>query len=69
VTDQAPRSHPRKRPARSTAPSETNGFTEAGTSSTSKLLALEDGPESVNPGDEKNSGEERRRRMSLIFYS
>jgi len=59
VTDQAPHRHPRKRPARRTVtgPSEITGFTEGGTPSTSKLLAPVDGPERVNPGDEKNSDE------------
>ena len=68
VTDQAPNSRPRKRPARHPGSSEINGSTEDGTPGTSKLLALVDGPEGVNPGDEKNSGEELCRRMSLILY-
>jgi len=68
VTDQAPHSHPRKRLAHRTAPSEINSATEDGIPSTSKLLALVDGPERVNFGDENISDEESRRRMSLILY-
>jgi len=68
VTDQFPLSYPRNQPARPPALSENNGSTGVGTPGTSKLLAPVDGPESVNPGDEKNSDEELCRRMSLILY-
>ena len=68
MTDQVPHSYPRERPARRTAPSEINGFTENGTPGTSKLLATVDGPERVNPGDTKNSDGELCRRKSLVLY-
>jgi len=68
VTDQAPHCYTREQPARRTAPSEINSSTEDGTPSTSKLLALVDGLERVNLGDENISDEERHRRMSLILY-
>jgi hypothetical protein len=68
VTDQAPHSHPKKRPTRRPASSEIYGSTEDDTPSASKLLALVDGPGRVNPDDEKKSGEELRRRTSLVLY-
>ena len=68
MTDQAPHSHPKKRPARRPASSEINGSTEDDIPGASKLLALVDGPGRVNPGDEKSLDEGLCRRMSLVFY-
>ena len=68
MTDQAPHNYHRKKPAHRPAPSENNDSTEDGTHDTSKVLALVDGSERANPGDEKNSDEELCYRMSLILY-